>query len=355
MNINPSKSYANFRLIKNSLSNSALSGVYLNIRSLRKNFNNFIASINPIMNKIDLIILVETNITDNETSLYTIKGFHSEFKNRETRRGGGIAIYVKNSLTYEAKYTQTLTFESLAVNLQIEKKTVSVIAIYRPPACSNIQGYITELNSKILSDYRKQPVILIGDINLNLNVSSIERQKYLDFISSKGIMNCNDTLITREDPMKSSSNIDHILIRIKGATINTGVIHTTISDHFSMFFAMDHTDFHRKPMKRENKHLIDTNKVNHYVTSIDWTNIMQKTSAIEIFEGICNNMNLIYKNSVTTKKFKSRRPYPWLSYELINKCAQRDLLYKNWKKSRMIRVSRQALRNLETRSRRKYI
>lgn len=53
--------------------------------------------LNSIIDKIKLIVLVETNISDSENNLHSINVFNSIFINREGR-GGGIAKYTNFKL-----------------------------------------------------------------------------------------------------------------------------------------------------------------------------------------------------------------------------------------------------------------
>lgn len=71
----------NFNQIEDVLINNSSSFIYMNIRSLRKNFNIFLANINKIIANIKIIILVETNIVDDENQFYTITNFNSVFLN----------------------------------------------------------------------------------------------------------------------------------------------------------------------------------------------------------------------------------------------------------------------------------
>lgn len=76
---NKSQTLNHFNQINNQYLSYPTSLIYTNIRSLRLNFNSFILSLNQIINKIKFIILVETNISDSENSLYNINGFNSVF------------------------------------------------------------------------------------------------------------------------------------------------------------------------------------------------------------------------------------------------------------------------------------
>lgn len=68
----------------------------LNVRSLRKNWDVFCALICSIANYVDVIVLVEININTYENSFYNLNGFNAELANRTHKKGGGIAIFIKN-------------------------------------------------------------------------------------------------------------------------------------------------------------------------------------------------------------------------------------------------------------------
>lgn len=92
------------------LLNTHLNLIYLNIRSLRKNFSQFLATINKIANKINIVVLVETNVRDNKNNFCKITGFKSLTTNREGRRGG-IAIYIKENINYSLITTAAETMQ----------------------------------------------------------------------------------------------------------------------------------------------------------------------------------------------------------------------------------------------------
>ena len=71
-------SFENSNIINKYKTHNKLNIICLNIRSLRKNFINFIAEINNITDHLDLIVLIETNITDYETNYFNIPNFNNE-------------------------------------------------------------------------------------------------------------------------------------------------------------------------------------------------------------------------------------------------------------------------------------
>jgi len=107
---------------------------HLNIRSIRKNFSEFISVLHTYKYWPDIIVLSETWIFTDETDLYPIKGYTSIFKcnNNNTYRSGGIVVYVKSHI----KATETSCNFSTAdvVKCQIcltQGNSITVLALYR--------------------------------------------------------------------------------------------------------------------------------------------------------------------------------------------------------------------------------
>lgn len=337
MNIEPANSHESFNQIKKYIENKQLVCVYLNIRSLRKNFNNFLIEIKEILDEIDIIILVETNISDDERDFYKIEGFSSEHRNREMRRGGGIAIYLKTSIGYEVEFPDSSSYESMLIKMKINGQILSILAVYRPPGKTNIQTYISEIKRSIIEKDFSKNLIIVGDINIDMNKTIKGNQLYLDFISSSGLQSCNN-MSTREDTKKNTStNIDHVLVRFKSipAYIAAGRVETDISDHYSLFFTVDHeSKLITKADTIKEISRIDNEKAKLMIAETDWSNVMKQKKSEQIYEEFTKKMLDIYdKATYVQKPLKSRRPYPWMTKELLQLCKVREELYKKWKKN----------------------
>ena len=139
--------------------------IYMNIRSLRLNFSSFLVSINKIINKIKLIVLVETNISNNENNIYNIQGFNSVFLNREGK-GGGIVVYIKENINYTQLSSNPNSFELLQIDVNINNKNISLLPIYRPPD-QKVTEFIQELETIITKINKKQDIIIVGDMNID--------------------------------------------------------------------------------------------------------------------------------------------------------------------------------------------
>ena len=214
-----------------------------NIRSCRKNFSSFLALLSVLLFKFSIIVLVETWLTDVTDFCFDINGYN-QFNLYRNNFGGGIKIFCENSL--HVSILENISF----VNNIIEILSIKVVgkgfkyvisAIYRPPKSS-----VNEFNvvfSDILNMYSKDDkVIIIGDMNLDLfntfNLTGIDdfmNQLYactFHPVIRKGTrINCNNEVIKYTLLDQIWTNFDDGVSRL------SGVITTTITDHFTIFYA----------------------------------------------------------------------------------------------------------------------
>ena len=90
------------RLIQNkwNLLNQ-LSLFQLNVRSLPRHYNELDLYFHSLQYDFEIIGLTETWLTENNSDLYGIHGYQSINKFRDNRAGGGVSLYVKNSVNFE--------------------------------------------------------------------------------------------------------------------------------------------------------------------------------------------------------------------------------------------------------------
>lgn len=332
------KIFSNFEEININHMNSQLSFIHMNIRSLRKNFLPLISHIHNITNKIHMIILTETNITDDENQFFVIQGFNSIFLNR-AGRGGGIAVFIKENINYETITINTKSYETLRIDITINKQKIVVIPVYRPP-CQNINAFINELDQAISIVSKKKETIIIGDMNIDIKKVNATTTMYLDMLSSYGLQ-CLVTATTREDEKnKTSTCIDHMFIRCNRSHAEAAVVTTTISDHYAVFGYIEEEG------KQNNKYVANTQgsenlkisnkKVNCFIKEIDWNAILNRSnSTTELFNNIFKAFCYIYENSQAEKlTIKKRKDYPWLCDVLLKCCKIRDKLHKKWLKNK---------------------
>lgn len=220
-----------FNQIDKQLLSYPVSIAYMNIRSLRKGFTSLLTTINNIINKLTILILIETNITNNENDLYSMKGFNSIFLNRDGN-GGGIAVYIKENIAFTTISLNVKSFETIQIDLNVNNQIITLLPIYRPPAL-NINEFLAEIDTTINSIKKKRELIIIGDMNIDILKLNNVTIKYIDMILSYGLQ-CVIKEVTREDINKNTRTcIDHMFIRNnkQPTHLQAAVIKTTISDH----------------------------------------------------------------------------------------------------------------------------
>ena len=160
--------------------------LHFTIRSLRKNFEDFQEIYKTLNLKFSIVCFSETWADDNKLEndcLIQLPGYIVLHQIRKNRRGGGISIFVHESLSFKRR--QDLGINSEAVeSLSIEvlnKKCKNIIlnTIYRPlngdiVTCEN---YFKNLFAK--SDTVNKHIVLESDFNLNV----------LDFENNKKVKN----------------------------------------------------------------------------------------------------------------------------------------------------------------------
>ena len=114
----------------NFLDNSSdqFSVLHLNIRSIKKNFENFKLFLNLINFTFSVICLSETwwdDLATIEKSLYEIPNYNSTHQARTDRKGSGISIYIHKSLDFTGKPDLSISnddVESPAIEILSDKK-----------------------------------------------------------------------------------------------------------------------------------------------------------------------------------------------------------------------------------------
>ena len=232
----------------NFLDNSSdqFSVLHLNIRSIKKNFENFKLFLNSINFTFSVICLSETwwdDLATIEKSLFELPNYNSTHQARGDRKGGGVSIYIHKSLDFTVKPDLSINnndIESLTIEILSNKKRNTLInALYRPPN-GQIEPFENFLNN-IFSKIKKSNKLfhIAGDFNLNLLDHDTNRkvQRFLNMVNKNGMIPTinKSTRVTR----KTTTAIDHILtISFIDIVFKSAIFKSDISDHFSICFTI---------------------------------------------------------------------------------------------------------------------
>jgi len=90
---------------------------------------------------------------------FKIDGYHIERADRNSSRGGGVATFVKDGLSY-VRLPNLTTLEALVVRVKLQSRTVTMVNSYHAPDAST-----TEEQYNLLFQTFNYGVIILGDLN----------------------------------------------------------------------------------------------------------------------------------------------------------------------------------------------
>lgn len=114
----------------------------------------------------DVAVISESWLNPNiKDSDIAIVGYNV-FRTDRAKRGGGVAMFVKNNLNCSVRISTSLPgqFELLAVNINLGDYPIVIVGVYRPP--SAVPEALQSLSEKCSSVSSCETVIL-GDFNLD--------------------------------------------------------------------------------------------------------------------------------------------------------------------------------------------
>ena len=122
-------------------------------------------------NNISILALSETKLDATiHPSLYSLSGFHAPMLKNRTRKGGGVAIYVRNTLPFlQISSLESDTFETIWVKIKVHSKSVLLCSVYFPPHASTDKQsqFLEYLSDSALEAQKFGPdlKVFVGDFN----------------------------------------------------------------------------------------------------------------------------------------------------------------------------------------------
>lgn len=86
------------RVMKEEKNKEVLNIIHINVRSIKKNWDQLNVYLESRFNGLDILVITETHLKTADESVYQLPGFHSVSVCRENGKGGGILIYIKKMI-----------------------------------------------------------------------------------------------------------------------------------------------------------------------------------------------------------------------------------------------------------------
>jgi hypothetical protein len=123
--------------------NYKFTALHLNIHSLPAKFdqlNTLLSRLRQSNIQLHFILLCETFLNDKNASLFQIPGYNFIYKNRQNSIRGGIAMYIREDITFKIRDDIAIhvenEFESLIIEINTPNKKTIIGEIYRVPNTS---------------------------------------------------------------------------------------------------------------------------------------------------------------------------------------------------------------------------
>ena len=328
-----------------------LSVLSLNIRSLNSNFHKIRDEQNNL-NAFDIICLCETNIDPDaimDPGFYNLEGFHPPILQRPTRdsgKGGGLAIYIKNdkfesasicvvNSLCEAISTERGEFLFVEIDTGPKSKNIIVGNFYRSPAHTPtvfIQCFNDILES--LKKHSNKHILLMGDANIDYIKYDIcpHAKEIFDVVSQHGLI----PVISRPTRIidHSMTLIDHIYSNSITNFKASGIILNPFADHLGVYIKLNimpqklrpcetytYTDFSERNMK----------KFENLISNTDWSTVIETHNAESKYDFFLNLYKKCYDEAfphqTNTQNNRKRTGKPWIPSWLQDACERKNQLY----------------------------
>ena len=329
----------------------------LNIRSCKKNFNQFIACFCSVLSYFSCILFTETWLTADVDNVFNIPGFYC-FDLYRNRYGGGLKMYVKNNvqarLLQEFSFINNL-FEMITVELIFEKNKVILCGIYHPPT-SSVQlnlDFIESLSNQLrLLHNLKIPLVMAGDLNINLfNPGNLVYvSTFINSMFEFGLMPAITlpTKVNVANPTTRFALLDQIWISNCLVNRQSFVLPLDITDHYPVGVFLSF------PF---NISFIDLRCQNRVLCNRGKRTFSLLLSNINV-QRIQGNFRLTYDNywtrvfecyniafPIKTSSVKAKHPAPWMTLRLKQCITKKSKLYKMFLKGRITKEEYVMFRN----------
>ena len=351
-------------------SSSHLSLFHANIRSLPAKFSSLDLYLSSLNLKFDVIALTETWLNKHNQTIYHLDGYRHESVVRDTRLGGGVSVFIKDTHEYRLRNDLAVNddiFESIFIEITNLPTKIIVGSIYRPPA-TNLRDSNQHL-IEIITKFRRENKLayLLGDFNVDLlksNQHDLTSEFYETMLSHSFL-----PLITKPTRVTETSStlIDNIFTNASNATDHhTGIFYSDLSDHFPIYAINPSLTIKTSPLSTSSRKRAYTDlNIRRFCESLndyDWNDVMRSDDTQLAYTLFHSAFVMLYEKHFPLKVAKSvyNSRKPWLTEGLRISIRMKNLLYAKFKKnpnlenSQRYKLYNRQLRGLLRKEERKY-
>ena len=307
---------------------------HLNIRGISGS-NKFLELCETLrVNPADLFSISETFLSPVHVSTaYQIPGYQLFRKDRASKTGGGLLIYVSDKyvthMRNDLSNTDIGICEALWLQVDFSPGKPRLFCVcYRPPN-SPISDMSLLKSNFSLALLEKKETVIMGDFNLDMN-KPYDRQRIFDLelIGTKQLIYD----VTR--PI-SATVIDHIYVSHNQFIVDSGVIQWSLSDHNIVWCARQHRNMFKKSgsfkwITYRSYKTLDQLAFQHDLLQANLCDCSTANRDVDsAWKDWLNRFTIVLDAHapIRRKKFSSSAP-AWLSGDVISAIQHRNHLHK---------------------------
>lgn len=316
--------YLNLSDVTKAFCNSFM---HLNVRSQYHKVSELEALLN-ILGFPKVLLITETWLSPT-SPLQNIANYHFVSSPRISGRGGGVGMYIHNSLQYNITYKSSNhpgQFKNIDYLLiELLHSNISLACIYNPDKnLSNLISSIEHIKSLLHPAAR---LIIGGDFNIDLidNNSALAT----DFLDSLHALSLHPiiTLPTRVTA-SSATLLDNFLCDISCLPVCSTVIKTDISDHYLIELSLNSTINNDISITKRNFSNNNKTKFSYKLRVADWSPLYALNDVNKAFNYFIRKLKRIYNKCFPFEKSTSSFiKTPWLTKGLLKSVRHKNRLF----------------------------
>ncbi|XP_057318961.1 uncharacterized protein LOC130663635 [Microplitis mediator] len=323
-------------VLLNSRPQNKLKICHLNAQSITPHIDEFRDFFND--NYYDVIAISETWLTTNIVDAQIcLPMFHLHRNDRKLRHGGGVAIYVRDTLSSRVVSCSSNVTSGYPEYLIIEiwstaNNKILLSTIYRPPNTAMLDNFEQEFDN-LFHLYKN--IVIIGDLNINLLQHYYESSYLTDFCNFHNLHLVNFT--PTHHTASSHTWIDHCIVNDSSNVMESNQsTEPFLSGHDVISIVLDYNVPKQtaKIIKYRNWSLINQESIADSLCEAELPNIDNRCPIDDSVNclnvSICNVVNSIAPERLIKV---SRPPAPWITDDIRIIQRRRNKLYRVFRRT----------------------
>lgn len=326
-------SFKNLIKDSNFLSERGLSLYHINAQSMRNKGEEIESELVHLNYDFDIMGFSETWFSS-QSDVVSLGNYNMESVFRTGKRGGGVSLYIKQNLPYEAWPDYCVVCSDFEAVTVIHNKVV-IVLIYRPPDgnTDSLLEFLEKLQHHANSN--RWFVISFGDFNIDISKDGPIKLKLMELMLSHGCEN----IISTPTRITSTSEtiIDLCFTNLSPDSALAGVFSSGISDHLPFFALLTMPELQNSP-KYMRRDINDPNilRFRSLMFNCNWDDLYREPDPSKAYNLFMSKMVSNYNTAfpyVVVKKHKRARK-EWITPALLKRINEKNKLFQHFLKTK---------------------